>query len=571
MNKKVSYTNYYACIHGILRDAFKDKTICLNFLFALVFLCIGVLANVSIPLLLKKIVEIFSSTNNLSFSLLLLSYGFIWMASQVSVHLRSILAYKIEQRITYVLGIRVLSHLYTLSHRYFLSQKPGELTNIIRRAQQHVPSLVLGIFFHVLPTIIEFFLAIILISYFYPYTYSFLIVGVFTTFVLYTSFSMRTVLKARELANNVDKNVDGVVTDWISNYEAIKVFGKSHLATNICERELKKREIAEVTFMTKLGLTHLGQSLILGIGLAFLTYLVGQGVLKGSLTTGDFVLFNGYVLQFVIPMNILGQITQEIKKSLVDMKGIMDLLLIKDEIKEADHPLSLSGSHFQIDFENVFFKYEDRYILEDISFTVETGETAFVLGPSGVGKSTLAKLLLRLYDPIKGRILINHVDIKQFSLQSLHEMMGWVPQEGYLLNDTIKNNVNFVKPEASSRDIEKALEQADLFNFIRELPQGIDTVIGDRGLKLSGGEKQRLSLARLFLKKPKICIFDESTASLDKGTAITIQHNILTHLKDSTKIIITHRPFIINNCYKTIDISQKYSSSSSCKKETRNV
>lgn len=555
MSERISFIQYKKTFKEILILTFEDKNIRLNFFFSLIGLSIGILSQLSIPLLLKKIVESFSSESPLSVTLILLSYGLIWMISQASLHVRALMTYKIEQRITLTLGIKVLSHLYSLSHGYFINQKPGALTNVIRRAQRDVPNIVLGLFFHVLPTVLEFLFVIILITSRYPFIYSLLIIGTLGAFFIYTTLIMKAAFKDREKANEIDKNVDGIVTDWLSNYEAIKVFGKRELAVRTCEMELKKREAAEVAFMTKFSLFNLGQSLILGLGLSSLTYLISQGVLKGSLTVGDFILFNGYILQFIIPVGILGHIVQDIKKALVNMNGIIDLLLTKSEIIEDPQPLVLSGARFQIIFNNVSFKYNDRMILDDISFKIEAGETALIVGPTGVGKSTIAKLILRLFDPTEGQIFINQINVKQLSLESLYETVGWVPQESYLLNDTIINNLHFISPKATPAEIEDALDRAHLLYFIKKLPQGLNTIVGDRGLKLSGGEKQRLSLARLFLKKPKICIFDESTSSLDKETEFIIQSNIEKFFPHMTKIIITHRPFLAHKVDQIITLN----------------
>ncbi len=550
------YTNYAKCVRDVLLTSFEDKKIRRSFFLSLIALLVGIFAHLSIPFALKQIVDSFSAEYFWTFPFILLSYGLIWMLSQFSTQIRSVLTYQIEQRITFVLGIKVLSHLFGLSYNYFINQKPGALTNIIRKAQQDVPRITLGLFFHVIPTLLEFLFVIVLISSFYPWQYSFLMVGTLGIFFVYTSLSMKAILKDREIANEVDKEVDGIVTDWLSNYEAIKVFGKKELAIQICDRELKKREKTEISFMTKYSLSHLGQSLILGIGISLLTYWVGQGVLNKTMTVGDFILFNGYILQFIMPVSILGQVSQDVKKALVDMKGVMRLLLTQSDIQEDAHPLVLSGDKFRIDFKNVSFKYKDRLILKNLSFTINPGETVLVMGTTGIGKSTIAKLLLRLYDPIAGQVFINATNINKFSFESLSETIAWVPQEGYLLNDSIHNNLQFICPNATSVDIEAALEQAHLLRFVKNLPQGLDTIVGDRGLKLSGGEKQRLSLARIFLKKPKICIFDESTSSLDKDTDCIIQNNIEKFLPDRTKIIITHRPFLAHKIDQIIRFDQ---------------
>ncbi len=407
MKKLLSYNAYRECIREILIVTFKDKNIRLSFLFSIFALVVGIFANLSIPLILKKITESFSLENPMSVTLIFGSYGFIWILSQVSTHIRAIFTYKIEQRITFSLGIKVLSHLYSLSHNYFLSQRPGEITNVIRRAQQDVPRIILGIFFHLLPTVIEFLLVITIIYSLYSSIYSLLMAGTLGIFFIYTLFSIKGALKYHEKANEIDKNVDGIVTDWLSNYEAVKVFGRYALAVQICERELKKREKSEVRVMTKYTLSRVGQSLILGICLSLTSYYIGQGVLKGVLTAGDFILFNGYILQFIIPVGILGQVIQDIKKALIDMKGILDMLLTTSDIVESPYPIELSGSCFQINFQDVSFKYSDRNILENVSFEIKAGETVLVVGPTGGGKSTVAKLLLRLYEPIQGQILIN--------------------------------------------------------------------------------------------------------------------------------------------------------------------
>lgn len=555
MKVNASYKQYLRYIKEIFIFTFEDKSIRWSFFFSLFGLTLGIFLNLTLPFIFKQIIESFSLQRPSFITGILLSYGLIWMFDQLFIHMRSLFIHKIEQRITLVLEKKVLSHIYSLSHNFFLNQKPGALTNVIRKFQQDVPSIILGLFFHVFPTSLEFLFVIILVFNLYPPLYSFLMAGIIGTFFIYTLLSMKSILKNREIANEIDKNTDGIIMDWLSNYDAIKTFGKHKLAIQVCETELNKREIAEVNFMKKYTLSRLWQSLILGVGLSLLTYFTGQGVLDGILTVGDFVLFNGYILQFIMPVSILGQVTQNIKKALVDMKGVLDIFLTKSEIIEVPNSVVLSGSRFQIYFKNVSFKYKDRNVLENISFKIEPGETALIVGATGTGKSTIAKLLLRLFDPSKGEIFINQINLKEISLESLHRTINWVPQESYLLNDTIKNNLLFAYPEADVVDLEEALECAHLLNFIKNLPLGLNTMVGDRGLKLSGGEKQRLSLARLFLKKPKICIFDESTSSLDKDTDLIIQNNIEKYFLGTTKIIITHRPFLINKANQIINIS----------------
>ncbi|MBX9804537.1 MAG: ABC transporter ATP-binding protein/permease [Alphaproteobacteria bacterium] len=558
MSNKTNYKQYWNCIRSILLDTFEDKNILLSFCLAIVFLVVGIISNICVPFTLKRTVEHFSVSSDASMTtFILLSYGLIWMISQASLSIRALYTYRIEQRIIYTLGVKILSHLHTLSQSYFLNQKPGALTNLIRRAQSDIPEVTLSIFFHLVPTIIEFLFVITLVSFIYPAIYGVFLAGTLIVFFGYTFVSMKSIFANRQIANEIDKETDGVVTDWLLNHEAIKVFYKQELAAHTCQKELKKRENAEVNFVTSLNTVRLIQSIILGAGLSLLTYFVGLGVLAGTLTVGDFVLFNGYILQFIIPISILGQLAQDMKKALLDMRGILDILLTEPEIKEHTHPVEIKGECFQIEFKKVSFKYQDRVIIDNLSFKIGAGETLLIMGTTGAGKSTIAKLLLRLYDPTDGQILINQTDTKLLSFQSLYETIGWVPQETYLLSDTLYNNLLFVKPEASLKEMEFALDKANLLSFVRKLPNGLHTNLGDRGAKLSGGEKQRLALARLFLKKPNICIFDEATSFLDNKTESFIQENIEKYLPKMTKIIITHKPFMVNAADKIISLGHK--------------
>ena len=516
----------------------------------------GIFANISVPLVLKKALDHFSSPQATSVPLMLIGYGIMWVLGQASHHTRALFTSRIDQRLTFVLGTKILSHLFTLSPSYFLNQKPGALTNIIRRAQQDVPSIVLGVFFHLVPTVVEFLFVIVLIAFLYPVVYSLLLASTLVAFFIFTFFSMKAALESRQRANEIDRNADGLITDWISNYEAIKIFGRQELATYTCEEQLKKREGAEVAFMEHFSLVHLGQAFILGLGLISLTYLVGQSVLAGELTAGDFVLFNGYILQFITPLSVLGQITQDIKKALIDMKGIIDILLTENDIKEPPSPKRLPSKPLQVEFQNVSFSHKERAILSHLSFKANPGETIVIVGPTGVGKSTIARLLLRLYDPTRGRILINQTNIKHLSFQTLADVISWVPQECYLLNDTLKNNLLFARADATSYDIESVLKLSCLVEFVRSLPVRLKTSVGNRGLKLSSGEKQRLSLARLFLKNPRIGIFDEATSCLDSDTELMIQENIHRYLPEMTKIIITHRPFMMTKADKIIALDK---------------
>lgn len=542
----ISLEKYKICLKDILLPNLSERGVRKVFFTALLLLIIGISFNVYTPFILKRIIDSLSNNNGEKISFLFISYGFVWIISQICVHIRALLTSKLEQRIVYVLGLKVLSHLYTLPHQYLINQKSGTLTNVIRRAQRNIPPIILGIFFHAIPTIVEFLLVIALVFKLYPPIYSLVLALTLISFFLYTVVFVKGVLKKRQVANDVDAEVDGTVTDWLSNHELINTFGQRLLAFNLFQSELKRREKAEINFIRNYTYTNICQSLILGLGLALMTFLVGKAVAKGNFTVGDFILFNGYILQLITPVSLLGHITQDIKKALIDMKDVMDILLVKNDITEASNPIYLTSNHFSLEFKDVTFKYNNENILENVCFKINAGETFVIVGQSGIGKSTIAKLILRLYEPVLGKIFINGIDLKDIAFSSLYKIVSWVPQEAPLFNDSIKNNLKFVCPEATLEEIETALCRAQLHNFLKSLPDGIDTNIGDRGLRLSGGEKQRISLARVFLKQPKICIFDEPTSFLDKETEIIIQENIKAYLPDTTKIIITHRPFMTN-------------------------
>jgi len=547
----------YQYIKDVVTQALEDRSVRWSFIGSAFFLLIGVLSSLALPFFMKITVENLSMVKTIIWiPWLLLSYGVMWTLSQVSQHIRAFLTCRIEQRITLLLGSKVLSHLYNLSHRYFTNQKPGAVVNIIRRAQRDVPHIILGLFFYILPTLIEFICVIVGIAVFYPPFYVAILACVLISFFVYTLVSTKPVMKLLETANNIDRDVDGVVTDWITNYEAIKTFGRSDLAIYTCHTELSKREKTAIAFFQRYSWVQIGQVLILGVGLSTLTYCVGIGVQNGSLTVGDFILFNGYMMQFVGPISILGHVIQDVKKALLDMKGVLKILSMSSDIQEIENPIVLTGSSFSVEFRYVSFRYDDRLILDNLSFHVEAGKIALIMGKTGIGKSTIAKLLLRLYDPTDGEILINNINIKHIKLDSLYKTVGWVSQESYLFNDTILNNIRFVRSDATLEDIKACIAKAHLETLVQKLPDGLDTIVGDRGVKLSGGEKQRLAIARLFLKKPGLCLLDESTSALDKKTAVAIQQNINSYLHNATKIIITHRPYLEDKLDQVIELNK---------------
>jgi ATP-binding cassette subfamily B protein len=382
----------------------------------------------------------------------------------------------------------------------------------------------------------------IFISYLFGIMYGIILIAIMVAYIYFSFTAMSKAIQAQEIHNKLRAQASARMVDSLLNFETVKYFNNEKYEREHAANLLYQQEEAGIERFAQYTQVQMNQVLIIGIGFTFLTWLSGTSVYAGTMSVGDFVLINGYILGFIGPLHHFSYIMQIVRKGIEDMESIIKILHLEPEIEDMPQAHNIHISKAQITFEHIFFGYApDRIILKNISFDVPAGKTIALVGPSGAGKSTIARLLFRFYDINAGNIKINGIDIRAISQQSLRKAIGIVPQDTVLFNDTIYYNIAYGNPHASQEEVKKAAELAHLGNFIQSLPQGYKTIVGERGLKLSGGEKQRVAIARVLLKKPSIYIFDEATSSLDSNTEKEIQKNLQEISVGTTTIIIAHR------------------------------
>ena len=514
-------------------------------LLALSFLILAKVANVGIPLVLKEIVDSLDmdEANLLVLPLaMLLMYGVLRLASSLFTELRDSVFARVRHGAMRKVSLRVMEHLHRLSLRYHLDRKTGGLSRDIERGTRSVSSLMNYMVFSILPTLVEITLiAVILLS---RYAVWFAVIT-FVSVVVYIVFTMLVTewrMKYRVSMNAYDSQANTQAIDSLLNYETVKYFGNEGYELRRYDDSLQSWESSAVKSQTSLSALNVGQATIIAIGVTLIMILAGQGVVDGSMTLGDLVMVNAFLLQLFIPLNFLGIVYSQLKHSLADMSLMFDVLNREPEIVDRPDAVALQPGAGEVRFEHVSFAYDpERPILHDIDFTIRPGEKVAVVGPSGAGKSTLARLLFRFYDIETGRILINGQDISQVTQDSLRHAIGIVPQDTVLFNESLLYNIAYARPEASHAEIESAARLANIHDFITGLPQGYETVVGERGLKLSGGEKQRVAIARAILKDPRILVFDEATSSLDSHSEQAILEALREAAAHHTTLVIAHR------------------------------
>jgi ATP-binding cassette subfamily B protein len=511
---------------------------------ALSFLVLAKVANVGIPLLLKDIVDALDKdAAQLVLPLaLLLGYGALRLASSLFNELRDSVFARVRHGAMRKVSTRVLDHLHSLSLRYHLERKTGGISRDIERGTRSVSSLLNYMVFSILPTLVEVTLiAGILLG---KYSIWFAVVT-FAAVILYVFFTFRITewrMKYRVKMNATDSRANTQAIDSLINYETVKYFGNEGHELGRYNQSLEEWEDAAVKSQTSLSALNIGQAAIIAIGVTVLMILAANGVVAGNLTLGDLVLINAFLLQLFIPLNFLGIVYSQLKHAIADMQLMFDVLDRTPEIQDRPDAMALDVGSGEVRFDRVSFAYDlERPILHDISFTIPAGHKLAVVGPSGAGKSTIARLLFRFYDVDSGRILINGQDIRAVTQQSLRSAIGIVPQDTVLFNDTLKYNIGYARPGSTQEQIEQAARSANIHDFISSLPNGYDTVVGERGLKLSGGEKQRVAIARAILKNPRILVFDEATSSLDSHSEQVILESLRAAAKNHTTLVIAHR------------------------------
>jgi ABC-type transport system involved in Fe-S cluster assembly fused permease/ATPase subunit len=506
------------------------------------------MANVGVPLVLKKLIDQLAIDPAHPQALLvlplgaLIAYGALRLSTTVFTELREFLFARVTQRAVRTIALQVFRHLHALSLRFHLNRQTGGMTRDIERGTRGVSSLISYSLFNVLPTLVEITLVLGYLVVKYDKWFSIITAVALATYITFTVVVTEWRTHFRRTMNDLDSKANTKAIDSLINYETVKYFGNEDYEARRYDQGLQNYENAAVRSQTSLSVLNTGQSLIIATAVTLILWRATEGVIAGTMTLGDLVLVNSFMIQLYIPLNFLGVIYREIKQSLADMERLFSLLDQNREVADSPgaQPLIARGAHVQ--FSHVEFSYETkRQILFDVDFAIPAGTTTAVVGHSGSGKSTLSRLLFRFYDVNRGAISIDGQDIRSVTQQSLRAAIGIVPQDTVLFNDTIEYNIAYGRPGATHADIVAAARAASIHDFIESLPDGYATMVGERGLKLSGGEKQRVAIARTLLKNPAILIFDEATSALDSKSEQAIQAQLKEIAKNRTTLVIAHR------------------------------
>ncbi len=511
---------------------------------ALSLLVLAKLANVSVPLVLKEIVDALDQPRAMLVLpvFLLVSYGLLRLCSTLFGELRDAIFAKVTQRAIRRVANKVFMHLHTLSLRFHLERQTGGVSRDIERGTRGISFLLNFMLFNILPTLLEISLVLAILISKYDIWFSIIIFLTLLAYITLTLIVTEWRMIFRRTMNNMDSKANTQAIDSLLNYETVKYFGNEAWEARRYDEHLQSWEKAAVRNQTSLATLNAGQSAIIAVGVTFLMLLAADKVVEGSMTIGDLVLINAFMLQLYMPLHFLGFVYREIKHSLADMERMFTLLDENKEIQDKPDAQTLNAQNPAIRFSQVNFSYEsNRQILFDVSFDIPAGQNIAVVGQSGSGKSTLARLLFRFYDVQSGCIFINNQDIRDVTQQSLRASMGIVPQDTVLFNDSIFYNIAYGRPDATQEEIYAAARSAHIHDFIESLPEKYATLVGERGLKLSGGEKQRVAIARTILKNPEILIFDEATSALDSKSEKRIQAELKRIAKNRTTLTIAHR------------------------------
>lgn len=514
-------------------------------LFALGLLLLAKLANVGVPLALKEAVDALDPQQQDLIYLpvmMLVAYGLLRLASSVFSELRDALFAKVIFRSVRRIATSIFRHLHQLSLRFHLQRQTGGISRDIERGSRGISFLLNFMIFNIVPTLVEIALVSIILLLNYDAIFALITTGTILLYIIYTLLVTEWRMRFRRAMNEMDSKANNQAIDSLLNYETVKYFNNENFELSRYDTKLAGWEHAAIRNQTSLSALNIGQGIIIAAGLTALMLLAGQGVMAGELTLGDLVLVNAYLLQLYLPLGFLGFVYREIRHSLADMERMFSLMQQQEEVKDSDNASELEVVAGRIVFEHVDFAYDPaRPILHDITFEVDTGRKLAIVGASGSGKSTIVRLLYRFYDPQQGRILIDGQDIRNVTQHSLRQTIGIVPQDTVLFNDTIYHNIAYGNPEASEEAVINAAKQAHIHRFISLLPDGYQTLVGERGLKLSGGEKQRIAIARTLLKNPAIMVFDEATSALDSHSEQAIVQEMLAISRNKTTLVIAHR------------------------------
>jgi ATP-binding cassette subfamily B protein len=532
-------------------------------IFAMACLVMAKMANVGIPMILKEIVDSLTVSPQSANAVLVLpmallvAYGLLRLSTTAFTELREFFFARVTQRAVRNIALKVFRHLHALSLRFHLNRQTGGVTRDIERGTRGISTLISYTLFSILPTLVEISLVLGYLSLQYDIWFSVITITALSIYILFTVLVTEWRTHFRRTMNDLDSKANVRAIDSLLNYETVKYFGNEEYEARRYDEGLQRFERAAVQSQNSLSLLNTGQSLIIATAVTLILWRATLGVIAGTMTLGDLVLVNAFMIQLYIPLNFLGVIYRELKQSLADIERMFALLDENREVADSPAALALQVDRAELEFKHIDFSYEaKRQILFDVDFSVAAGTTTAVVGHSGSGKSTLARLLFRFYDVDRGVILIDGQDIREVTQTSLRQAIGIVPQDTVLFNDTIAYNIAYGKPGAAQSEIEAAARSAYIHDFILSLPDGYQTMVGERGLKLSGGEKQRVAIARTLLKNPKILVFDEATSALDSQAEQAIQAQLKDIARNRTTLVIAHRLSTIADAQQILVMSQ---------------
>jgi ATP-binding cassette subfamily B protein len=510
-------------------------------------LVLAKLANVLVPLAYARAVDALAPKDGVAAALaipvaLIIGYGLLRVGSSLFGELRSALFSRVQARAARRIALSVFRHLHALSLRYHLDRQTGGVSRVIERGTKGISFVLNFLLFNIIPTILEILLVAAILWGMFDFSFAAVTLATIGLYIAFTLLFTNWRLRFRREMNQQDQDANTKAIDSLLNYETVKYFGNEAHEARRYDASLTRYENAYVRSETTLNMLNAGQAAIIALGLTLVMLLAARGVTGGGMTVGDFVLVNTYLIQLYMPLNILGFAYREIRQGLTDTEAMFALLDEGQEVADAPGAVPLAAGPGALAFEEVRFGYRpDRTILKGVSFEVPPGRMLAIVGPTGAGKSTISRLLFRFYDASGGRVLVDGQDIRDVTQHSLRAAIGVVPQDTVLFNDTIRYNIAYGRPGATDEEIERAARLAQVHDFVLRLPDGYRTMVGERGLKLSGGEKQRVAIARTILKDPRILILDEATSALDTRTEQEIQAALRQVSRDRTTLVIAHR------------------------------
>jgi ATP-binding cassette subfamily B protein len=531
---------------------------------ALVFVIGAKVANVSVPVLLKHLVDAMTLKPGDPQALLvvpvglLIAYGGLRLMTSLFTELRELVFAKATQGAARQIALETFEHVHSLSLRFHLERQTGGMTRDIERGVRGIESLVSFSLYSILPTLVELAMVLAILATRFDAAFAWITGAALVIYIGFTVSVTEWRTQFRRQANEFDSAAHTKAIDTLINYETVKYFGNEDFEARRYDDSLEQLRVARLKTQTSLSLLNSGQQIIIAVGLVAVLWRATQGVVDGRLTLGDLVMINAFMIQLYIPLNFLGTIYRSIKQNLTDVDKMFRLMDRQQEVADAPGAEVLhTNGPVDVRFEDVHFAYEaDRPILAGVSLTIPAGKTVAVVGPSGAGKSTLARLLYRFYDVQQGRILIAGQDIRCVTQSSVRHAIGIVPQDTVLFNDTVAYNIRYGRTDASDAEVEAAARSAHIHDFIASTPRGYQTMVGERGLKLSGGEKQRMAIARTLLKNPPILIFDEATSALDSANERAIQAELRLAAQGKTTLVIAHRLSTVVNAHEILVMVQ---------------